>query len=83
MKKIYAIPMLFLAVFFLVMPMLMPIFAHADTTEPTETDSIIGGENVQLGISCGTLKGTGAVIVVDKVKNKMYKLPFTCPAFTI
>jgi hypothetical protein len=34
---------------------------------------------VRIGVMCGTLKGAGAVVIVDPVQQKVYKFDFVCP----
>lgn len=34
---------------------------------------------VRIGVMCGDLQGSGAVVIVDPPQGKVYKFDFTCP----
>lgn len=38
-----------------------------------------GDEEVRIAVACGTLRGSGRVLIVDPVASKTYVFPFTCP----
>ena len=38
-----------------------------------------GDEEVRIAVACGTLQGSGRVLIVDPVASKTYVFPFTCP----
>lgn len=38
-----------------------------------------GDEEVRIAVACGTLRGSGRVLIVDPVAGKTYIFPFTCP----
>lgn len=46
---------------------------------PTEDDP----NEVRIALMCGTLKGSGAIVIVDPVQQKVYKFDFTCPTTSI
>jgi hypothetical protein len=50
--------------------------AVAAPTRPAESQE---SDEVRIGLMCGDLKGSGAVVIVDPQQQKVYKFDFTCP----
>lgn len=48
------------------------------SAKPSATEEY-GDEEVRIAVACGTLKGSGRVLIVDPVAGKTYVFPFTCP----
>lgn len=42
---------------------------------PAEDDP----NEVRIALMCGTLKGSGSIVIVDPVQQKVYKFDFVCP----
>jgi hypothetical protein len=39
----------------------------------------VANEDVRIGVSCGTLRGSGAIIIADFGTGQTHQLHFTCP----
>lgn len=67
--------------FFILIAALASIDAFAvpnRSARPSETQDYDENE-VRIAVTCGTLRGSGAILIVDPVAEKVYKFDFTCP----
>lgn len=67
--------------FFILIAALASIDAFAvpnRSARPSESQDYADDE-VRIAVACGTLRGSGRVLIVDPVASKTYVFPFTCP----
>jgi hypothetical protein len=72
-------PMIFIALSLLVVSVgAVAIVANSDVTVPVADD-----DTVKIVVSCGTLRGSGAILLYDKETQTVDRSEFTCPAFKL
>jgi hypothetical protein len=68
-----------IALFFLAMGIKDAMAAPNPNPPPITQDD---PNEVRIGVMCGDLQGSGAVVIVDPPQGKVYKFDFTCPTGT-